>query len=219
MTLAEELERAAEAAAQHADPQERVAAVMAAEPGRGVRVYVVALEREETHAYLALDGDLVPTDDRRLVRDAVTMIGLAELAEEVSGAIAADELDGPFAEAQRRLAESGHTEAAEAAAAVRRALAQVASAAEGPRVATPGYLDRVGAAAMTLGAVLEAYRDHAARVSDTGAGPEVEAAWAALAAASRAGDPAGFAQAMTAAGGAVESLADDVLGRLRAPLV
>jgi hypothetical protein len=219
VTLAEELELAAEAAAEHAEATERVAAVMAAEPGRGSRVYVVALEREENHAYLALDGNLVPTDDRRLVRDAVTMIGLAELAEEVSGAVAADELDGLFADAERRLADAGHEDAAESAAAVRSALAELSVAAEGPRVATPGYLDRVGAAAMTLGAVLEAYRDHAARVSDSGAGPEVEAAWAALAAASRAGDPAGFAQAMTAAGGAVESLADDVLGRLRRPLV
>lgn len=219
MTLAEELELAAEVAAEHAEPTERVAAVMAAEPGSGSRVYVVALEREENHAYLALDGNLVPTDDRRLVRDAVTMIGLAELAEEVSGAVAADELDGLFADAERRLADAGDEDAAESAAAVRSALAELSVAAEGPRVATPGYLDRVGAAAMTLGAVLEAYRDHAARVSDTGAGPEVEAAWAALAAASRAGDPAGFAQAMTAAGGAVESLADDVLGRLRRPLV
>jgi hypothetical protein len=219
VTLAEELERAAEAAAHHAEPQERVAAVMVAEPGRGARVYVVALEREETHAYLALDSDLVPTDDRRLVRDAVTMIGLAELAEEISGAIAADELDRVFADAERSLAESGHDQAGEAAAAVRDALSQLASAAEGPRVATPGYLDRVGAAAVTLGAALEIYRDQAARMSDAGAGPEVEAAWAALAAASRAGDPAGFARAMTAAGGSVESLADDVLGRLRRPLV
>lgn len=219
MTLADELERAAEAAARHAEPQERVAAVMAAEPGRGARVYVVALERDASHAYIALGSDLEPTGDRRLVRDAVTMIGLAELAEEVSGAVASDELGQVFAEAERRLAEAGHAEAAEAAATVRQAVARLAEAAAGPRVATPGYLDRVGAAALGLGAALDAYREHASRVTDAGTGPEAEAAWSALATAARAGDPSGFAQAMTAAGGAVESLADDVLGRLRHPLV
>jgi hypothetical protein len=219
VTVAEELERAAEAAARHAGPRERVAAVMAAEPGHGTRIYVVAFEQAESHAYMALDRDLEPTADRRLVRDAVTMLGLAELAEEISGAVAADELGDLFAEAERRLAQAGHPDASAAAAAVRRALAHLSEAAAGPRVATPGYLDRVGAAALALGGALEAYRSEAARVSDEGGGPEVETAWAALAAASRAGDPSGFAQSMTAGGGAVESLVEDVLGRLRGPIV
>jgi hypothetical protein len=89
--------------------------------------------------------------------------------------------------------------------------------ATGPRLATPLYLDRIGAAAAALGVRLEEYRRHAERLSEAAesASPEVEAAWAALALATRAGDPGDFSHAMTATTGAVEALADDVLSRLR----
>jgi hypothetical protein len=84
-------------------------------------------------------------------------------------------------------------------------------------LATPLYLDRVGAAAAQLSLCLEEYRHQAERLSQGGqaASPDVEAAWMALALATRAGDPSDFSQAMTATTGAVEALADDVLERLR----
>ena len=68
-----------------------------------------------------------------------------------------------------------------------------------------------------LGRCLDEYRGHAERLSDgaQAASPEVEAAWTALALATRAGDPSDFSQAMTATTGAVEALADDVLAHLR----
>jgi hypothetical protein len=89
--------------------------------------------------------------------------------------------------------------------------------AAGPRLATPLFLDRVGAAAAELSLRLEEYRYQAERLSQDAqaASPDVEAAWMALALATRAGDPSDFSQAMTATTGAVEALADDVLGRLR----
>jgi hypothetical protein len=89
--------------------------------------------------------------------------------------------------------------------------------AAGPRLATPLFLDRVGAAAAELSLRLEEYRHQAERLSQSAqaASPDVEAAWTALALATRAGDPSGFSQAMTATTGAVEALADDVLERLR----
>jgi len=217
MTLESELEAAHAAAQAHAGDGETVAAVMAAEPGRGSRVYLVAFEREGDLGYIALDGALSPVADRRLVREAVTMLGLAERAEEASTAIAAEQLDAPFAEAERALRAAGHGQAAQAAAAVREALVMLAQAAAGPRVATPLYLDRIGAAAAGLSVALEAHRQHAERLSG-GAGaasPEIESAWTALALATRAGDPSDFSQAMTATTGAVEALADDVLQRLR----
>jgi hypothetical protein len=217
MTLEVELEAAHAAARALAAGDESVAAVMAAEPGLGTRVYVVAFDRDGDLSYLALDAALEPLRDRRLVREAVTMLGLAERAEEASTAITADELDAPFAEAERELRAAGRDAPATAAAAVRVALAALSEVAAGPRLATPLFLDRVGAAAAELSLRLEEYRYQAERLSQgaQAASPDVEAAWMALALATRAGDPSDFSQAMTATTGAVEALADDVLGRLR----
>ncbi|HET7428312.1 MAG TPA: hypothetical protein VFJ66_02585, partial [Gaiellales bacterium] len=122
MTLEQELEAAAGAARAHA-AGEPVAAVMAAQPGRSDRVYLIALGRDPDHRYLALDDRLQPVTDRRLVRDAVVMLGLAERAEEASIAIHADELDAPFAAAQAALEQAGRAQQATAAAEVRAALA------------------------------------------------------------------------------------------------
>ncbi len=217
MTLAVELEAAHTAAHGWAADDESVAAVMVAEPGLGKRVYLVAFARGEELSYLALDAGLQPLDDRRLVREAVTMLGLAERAEEASTAITADDLEASFAEAERSLRDAGRATPAAAAAAVRDALAELSRVAAGPRLATPLYLDRIGAAAAALGVCLEDYRQQAERLSDgaQAATPEIEVAWMALALATRAGDPADFSQAMTATTGAVEALADDVIGRLR----
>jgi hypothetical protein len=137
MSLERELEAARDAARAHAAPGERVAAVMAAEPGLADRVYLVAFERAERHSYLALDPALNPVADRRLVRDAVVMLGLAERAEEASLALDAERLEPVFAEAQEMLALAGREPQAAAAGEVREALRGVSAAAAGPRVATP----------------------------------------------------------------------------------
>ena len=67
-------------------------AVLPAEPGVGALVYLVAFDRRGELTYLALDEGHRPVDDRRLVRDAVAMLALAERAEEVAGAAVAEEL-------------------------------------------------------------------------------------------------------------------------------
>ena len=69
-------------------------AVLPAEPGSGSLVYLVAFDRQGELTYLALDEGHRPVDDRRLVRDAVAMLALAERAEEVAGAAVAEELAG-----------------------------------------------------------------------------------------------------------------------------
>jgi hypothetical protein len=219
MSLERELEAARDAALAHAGDGERVAAVMAAEPGRASRVYLVAFQRGERHSYIALDGALAPIDDRRLVRDAIVMLGLAERAEEASIAIHAERLDGPFAEAEQVLRRAGREPQAAAAGEVRAGLAALASAASGPRVATPAYLDALGAASGRLAVALVGYSDLTELLSDPAAGdppPEAETAWRALAAVAAAGDPTEFSQAMTSATAAIEALADDVLEQLRA---
>ena len=216
MTLEEELEAAAAAAGAHAAGQP-VAAVMAAEPGRSDRVYVVALGAGDNHAYVALDGTLAPLADRRLVRDAVVMLGLAERAEEASIAIHADRLDEEFAAAEAALREAGRAQQLAAAGDVRAALAALSEAAQGPRVATPGYLERLGAARGRLAVALNAYGDLLELLSDPAAGDppaEAAAAWRALSVTAAAGDPADFSQAMTGSTAAIEALAEDVLERL-----
>jgi hypothetical protein len=216
MTLEDDLARTADAAQRLATGGEQVVAVLAAEPAVGVRVDVVAFRRGEELAYVALDGRGEPIGDRHLVADAVTLVALVERAEEVSAATAADALEHRFADVATRVSETDAA-LAEAARSVSAAAARVAAAAAGPRVATPTLLDRLGAAAAQLGSALDVFAAEAERVAGRSAAePELvgiaEIAWSALAEAARAGDPAGFAQSMTAGSASVGSLVEDVLG-------
>jgi hypothetical protein len=223
MSLEQELESTLAAAGRHARSDEQPVAVIATEPASGRRVYVVAFAAGDDLAYIALDDTGAPVTDRRLVRDAVALAALAERAEEVSGATAAEELIARFTEAGERL-RRGDADAAAAADAVVAAAGHLADAATGPRPATAQYLDRMAALAAELAAALDAFVPHAMRIPDAGVGTASEASSpravveAALAAASRAGDPANFASAMTAASGAVDALVSDVVDHYRGEL-
>jgi len=216
MSLELELESARDAAESLVGDGEQVAAVMASEPGLAARVYLVAFEADGEHSYLALGADLSPVHDRRLVRDAVVMLALAERAEEASVALQAEQLEPEFATAERAL-RAAHPAEAAAAADVRSALLHLAEAADGPRVATPLYLDTIGAASGRLAVALVGFRDQVELLTAPGAAPSpaVEAAWRALGIAAGAGDPSQFSHSMTATTAAAEALADDVLERLR----
>jgi hypothetical protein len=85
MALEDELRRIAEAAAQFADEGEEVAGIVPAEPGSGLRFYVVAYGGEESPSWLVLDATGVPVEETQLVRDAVSIAALLELAEEAAG--------------------------------------------------------------------------------------------------------------------------------------
>jgi hypothetical protein len=219
MTLEEELETAVAAAGRHARPGEQAVAVMAAEPA-GTRLFVVALAAGEELGYVAIDRAGSAVADRRLVKDAVSLAALAERAEEVSGATAADDLVAQFREASGTLSRAGEGEAAAAAEAVAVAGERLGAAAAGPRAATPVYLDRLAALAADLAAAIEAFVPFAERLGQGGEQPTptAAAAWEALAAAGRAGEPGNFARAMTAASGAVEALVADVLDNYRVEL-
>ena len=115
MALAEELDRVAAAAASHASDGEAVAAILAAEPASGRRVYLCAYEGGETRGWLALDGDDRPIDDRGLVRDATSIAALCEVAVEVAGGGDLEELRSQLAAVRLREAPPG-IEEAEAAA-------------------------------------------------------------------------------------------------------
>jgi hypothetical protein len=85
MGLEDDLRRAATAAGAFAAPDERVAAVLAAEPSDGKRVYICSYDSAGEHAWLALDGDDEPVSSRSLVREAVSLVALCEIAEEAAG--------------------------------------------------------------------------------------------------------------------------------------
>jgi hypothetical protein len=223
--LAEELEAAHAAASELTGPGERVAAVMASEPGAGVRVYLVAYESAEGISYVALDAALRPLSDPRVVREAVTVLALAERAEEASAATVADELVDALEQARAELDAAGLDEASTSAREAGDAAAAVGEAASGPRVASPVYLDEMAAAAAALDTPLFAFRTHAEGIShrlSAEPGDALEraarAAWAVLATVGRAGDPADFTRAMTSSTGAVEALVADVLRHYRADL-
>jgi hypothetical protein len=222
MSLEQELEATLAAAGRHARRDEQPVAVIATEPASDTRVYVIAFAAGGELAYIALDGAGAPVSDRRLLRDAVSLAALAERAEEVSGATAAAELLTLFAAAAAALRDAGAEDAAAAADAVSAATQRLADAATGPRPATPRFLDQIAALAADLAAALDGFVPFAERLGQVGGGAEVgepaQSAWAALAAAARAGDPANFASAMTAASGAVDALVSDVIDHYRGEL-
>jgi hypothetical protein len=84
-------------------------------------------------------------------------------------------------------------------------------------VATPAYLDRIAACAGELSGALDVFAAVTQRLPPDKAEPAA-AAWRAMAAVARTGDPANLASALTAAGGAVDALVGDVLAGYAAEL-
>jgi len=140
----DELERIAEAARAYAADGEELAAVIAAEPSMGVRVFLCAFAAGDERSWLALDSSAQPILDRALLRDAVSIAALCELAEESAGGGSLDEL-------RARLEELARVEGAELTGDAEAALTRLESALEGPpRIASPAYLDGIGAATRRL---------------------------------------------------------------------
>jgi hypothetical protein len=83
--LEQDLRRIAEAAARNAAEGENVAGIVPAEPASGLRLYVCAYGSEDATSWLVLDATGVPVSDRELVRDAVSIAALCEVAEEAAG--------------------------------------------------------------------------------------------------------------------------------------
>ena len=88
MELERELRHIADAAVRHAADGEELTGIVPAEPGSGVRVYVCAFSDGDETSWLVLDADGRAVEDRSLVRDAVSIAALYELAEEATGAAA-----------------------------------------------------------------------------------------------------------------------------------
>ena len=167
--------------------------------------------------YLAVDGEGNAVTDRSLVRDAVAMLALAERADEVSGAVAADQLEEAFATAATELGSAGLAAERDAADAVRRSLAALSAVAAGPRVATPPTSTGSPHARPSSRGRSTSSPRHASGCRPTRRSPQ-RRRWRAMAAVARTGDPANLASALTAAGGAVDALVGDVLAGYAAEL-
>jgi hypothetical protein len=143
--LAADLERIAAAATRLAEPGEEVAAVIPTEPRADLRVYLCAYRAsEQPTAWIALDDQARPVEDRAVLLDAVSVAALCEIADEVAGGGDLERLRAQLASLRITEAPEGIEEAEEAALALERMIAPP------PRLASPAYLDGVGLAARRL---------------------------------------------------------------------
>ena len=144
MTVAEEVERIAGAAAAFADAGEELAGVLVAET-LGRRVYLCAFESAEGHAgsLFGDDGGAArPSGDS--CAEAASLAALCEVAEESAGGGHLPELRARLAELRETANPEGIEEAEAAAAALAETLQPE------PRVASGDYLDALGSASRRL---------------------------------------------------------------------
>ncbi len=142
--LEDEIRVAFEAAIVFADEGEEVTGVLPTEPGRGARVYLCSYERDGERRWLAVDAAGQPIADRVLVRDAVSIAAMCELAEESAGGGDVGDLRARLLELRLTENPDGIEEAEVAAAELQEAIGRA------PRVASVDYLDAIGLAAAKL---------------------------------------------------------------------
>jgi hypothetical protein len=118
--------------------------VLAAEPVDGRRRYLVALEPEETRRWVVLDDGGAIVGRRDEVRETASIVAMCELAEDLAGGGDLEQLRMQLAQVRMVEQPLGIEEAEDAALALERVLGVP------PRVATPAFLDEVGAATVTL---------------------------------------------------------------------
>jgi hypothetical protein len=144
MGLEREIGAVSEAAATFAAEGESLTGVVPAEPTTGERVYLCSFEGDGARRWLLLDGAGQPVGEGRLVREAVSMAVLVELAEESAGG-------GDVTALRARLAELRATENPEGIEEAESAAAELEGALRAPpRVASAEYLDALGLAATKL---------------------------------------------------------------------
>jgi hypothetical protein len=145
VALNDELEGIATAVRRFASPDEELVGVLPAEPTEGERVYVCSFGGADgERSWLAVDEAGRPIDDRRRVREALSIAALCELAEESAGGGKLSELRAQLSELRATENSEGIDEAEQAAEELEQTLGDL------PRLATPGRLDEIGAAVRRL---------------------------------------------------------------------
>ncbi|MDQ3856884.1 MAG: hypothetical protein M3327_00300 [Actinomycetota bacterium] len=170
MALAEEILQAKEAADRFADADEELIGIVPTEPRRGDRVYLCAYARGHERRWLALDESASPVGERALVREAVSVAAMCELAEESAGG-------GDVGEVRARLVELRLSENPEGIDEAEQAAAELEGALRAPpRLASASYLDEIGFAATRLDHALGGERSPFAEAMKVGAGAAEELA-------------------------------------------
>jgi hypothetical protein len=140
MALGEELERVAGAASARGE----VTGVLAAEPARGRRFYLVSFGEDDERRWLVLDEGGEAVERREDVRDVASIVAMCELAADFAGGGDLEALRANLAQVKVVEQPPGIEEAEAAALALERVVGAP------PRVASPAYLDEVGAATVEL---------------------------------------------------------------------
>jgi hypothetical protein len=143
-----ELERIAGIAAGYAADGESVEAVLAAETLAGKRRYVCAFVSNARRSWLVVDDSGEPVTRRADVREAVSLAALCEVAVDAAGGGDVAELRSQLAALRVTENPPGIDQAEEAALALERTLGAP------PRLATPAWLDELGAATRRLESAL-----------------------------------------------------------------
>jgi hypothetical protein len=170
VALADEIARVRAAAEALADEGEEVEAVIPAEPAPQQRLYLCAFARDGGRCWLALDDAGGAVTDRRLVRDAVSIAAMCELAEENAGG-------GDLGELRARLVELRLTDNPEGIEDAEIAAADLQSTIKTPpRVASVAYLDAIGGAATKLEQALGGHGSPFAEAMKVGVGAAEELA-------------------------------------------
>jgi hypothetical protein len=144
VALSDELDRVAEVAAAYAAPGEEVAGILASEQTEGRRAYLCAFADDGARTWLALDEAGEPVSNRDFVREIASITALCELAAEAAGGGELEELRSQLATLRLTESPTGIEDAEEAALELERAVGSP------PRLASPAYLDAVGAATRKL---------------------------------------------------------------------
>jgi len=140
MALADDLVRIAESAGAHGP----VLAVLPAEPATTLRLYLVALGPEDARRWVVIDDEGAIVARRDDVRDTASIVAMCELAEDLAGGGDLEQLRSQLARLRMVEQPAGIEVAEEAALALERVIGAP------PRVASPGFLDEVGAATLVL---------------------------------------------------------------------
>jgi hypothetical protein len=144
MALSDDLRRIADVAVAFAEDDEELSAVIPTEPAAGRRVYLCAYGAGERKSWLALDAERAPVSDRRVLRDAVSIAAMCELAEETAGG-------GDLPELRVQLETLRATEAPDGIDEAEAAIDELERTLGGDlRIASPAYLDEIGAATRRL---------------------------------------------------------------------